>query len=503
MYDLGSSHMDRRAIDEQVERLLSSRTFANKGQVRKLLNVLYQNMDSEATLKPDDVIKELWPTEIKTKRSADVATEVNRLRHALRSYYEQEGTDDPITIYLPNRAATAGESAHEARWIAAKIREGAESSGTAPTLDRDPVHPGKKRKIAAATAVLAVLGIAVFVLVRASSQYPRPQFGRMDGTRLRIFDAAGKELWSKNFPDGFGPDWYYNETMWGPHIWFADLEGKGHTSVLFSYSRAGTPLKPQSSTLICYSDRGKEKWRWNPGRDLRELNGSPATYMTHSLQILKATKNRPVKIVVASQHFPWWPMQIALVDSNGKTISEYWHSGGLEFMALADLDGDGKQEIIATGVANGYDHKAALVVLDPDKVFGASTETRPEFQIHGMGTAHERLRLLFERSDLNRALNQFDIAMQPTFDNGILRLTVAECITPPTYGCPIWYEFDKNFHLIAAFAGGDEFRSAHNRFYQTGKDAHTLSAEEQAAFRKVRCLTGCKSEYVPVGELVP
>ena len=142
MYDLGSSNMDRRAIDEQVERLLSSPTFANKGQVRKLLNVLYQNMDSEATLKPDDVIKELWPTEIKTKRSADVATEVNRLRHALKSYYEQEGTDDPITILFPNRAATAGESAHKTRWIAAKIREGAESSGAG---DPGP-RPGASRQ---------------------------------------------------------------------------------------------------------------------------------------------------------------------------------------------------------------------------------------------------------------------------------------------------------------------------------------------------------------------
>jgi len=142
-------------------------------------------------------------------------------------------------------------------------------------------------------------------------------------------------------------------------------------------------------------------------------------------------------------------------------------------------------------------------VLDPDKVFGASTETRPEFQIHGMGTAQERLRLLFERSDLNRALNQFDIAMHPSFDNGILRLTVAECITPAAYGCPIWYEFDRNFRLKAAFAGGDEFRSTHNRFYQAGKDAHALSTEEQASFLKVRCLVGCKSDFVQVGELVP
>jgi hypothetical protein len=170
-------------------------------------------------------------------------------------------------------------------------------------------------------------------------------------------------------------------------------------------------------------------------------------------------------------------------------------------MVLADLDGDGRQEIIAAGTANGYDHQATLVVLDPDRVFGASTEVRPEFQIHGMGVAQERLRLLFPRSDLNRALFQYNEAIEPTVEHGSLRLTVLECITPP--GCRIWYEFDKSFRLIAAFAGSDEFRSAHARFYENGKDAHPLSAEEQAAFQKVRCLVGCKSEFVPVGKLVP
>jgi hypothetical protein len=202
--------------------------------------------------------------------------------------------------------------------------------------------------------------------------------------------------------------------------------------------------------------------------------------------------------VVASIHEIWWPSQIALLDSNGKTISEYWHSGGLDSMVFADLDGDGREEIIATGVANGYDHQATLVVFDPDRVYGASTEVRPEFQIHGMGAAQERLRLLFPRSDLNRAMYQYNIAMEPKVEEGSIRLTVAECITP--IGCRIWYEFDKTFRLIAAYAGGDEFRSAHARFYGS---AHPLSAEEQAAFQKVRCLVGCQSDFVPVGKLVP
>jgi len=491
--------MDAVAIREEIEKILHSRTFANKGQLRKLLAVLHQNMDAQVILRPDQVIKELWPAEIRTKRSADVATEMNRLRHALKSYYEEEGAEDPVVIVLPNRAVGTGNEAPERQWIAAKLRGQKHDLAEDRPLDLQVIHR-RKRKTVAAVAALLVVGIAAYVAVRVFAVHPRPQFGRLDGTVLRIMDAEGKELWSKNFPEGFGPDWHYPKGADG-HIWFEDLEGRGHISVLFSYSPGGgNTTAIRSSVLICYSDRGREKWRWTPGRELPELNGSRATFLTSAVGVLKATGNRPARIVVSSQYWPWWANQIALLDSSGKTVSEYWHSGALTYTTLADLDGDGRQEIIAAGVSE-YDHQATLVVLDSDRVFGASTEVRPEFQIHGMGVAQEKLRLLFPRSDLNRALYQFNLAQDPTVEHGSLRLTVAECITP--LGCPIWYEFDKNFRLIAAYAGGDEFRSTHNRFYQTGKNAHTLSAEEQAAFLRVRCLVGCKSEFVPVGNLVP
>ncbi len=323
--------------------------------------------------------------------------------------------------------------------------------------------------------------------------HDKPQFGRIDGSTLAIFNADGKELWRKIFPDGFGPDWYYAQGL-ATRMWFGDLDGKGHTSVLFAYAPAGPQTR--SSTLICYSDRGKERWRWNPGRDLPELDNSPATFKTFALAVLKATDKRPPRIVVSNGHDPWWPNQIAILDSNGKTLSEYWHSGRLDHMTLADLDGDGREEIIATGVSMGY-HQATLVVLDPDRVFGASTEAaRPDLQFHGMGVAQERLRLLFPRSDLNKALFTYNQAMEATVEHGSIRLTVRECLAPP--GCLVWYEFDKNVHLISAYAG-DEFRSSHARFYQNGKDAHPFRAEEQAELFKVRCVVGCKTELVPSG----
>jgi hypothetical protein len=484
--------MDTTAIGDQVNKILRSRSFASKSQLRKLLEVLLENIDSQTTLKPDRVIKELWPEETRTKRSADVATEMNRLRHALESYYNEEGKSDSIIISLPNRSAPGPDGLQETRWVVAKPRSSVEG---ARAVAVSSVSPHRSLKLIAA---IAAVGMVAYVSIRMLTEDDRPRSGRLDASTLTILNAEGKQLWRKVFPGGFGPDWYYAQGI-TTRIWVGDLEGKGHSSVLFLYAPAGP--QSQSSTLICYSDRGKEKWRWTPGRELPELAGSPATFKTFAIGVLKATDKRPSRIVVSSAHDMWWPNQIAILDSNGKTISEYWHSGRLDDMVLADLDGDGREEIVTTGVSNGYDHQATLVVLDPDRVFGASTEVRPEFQIHGMGVAQERLRLLFPRSDLNKALFQYNWATEPTVEQGSIRLAVRECIAPP--GCRIWYEFDKNFRLIAAYAGGDEFRSAHARFYENAKDAHLLSAKEQAAFQKVRCLVGCKSEFVPVGNLVP
>jgi hypothetical protein len=52
-------------------------------------------------------------------------------------------------------------------------------------------------------------------------------------------------------------------------------------------------------------------------------------------------------------------------------------------------------------------------------------------------------------------------------------------------GCRIWYEFDKNFRLIAAFAGGGEFRRAHARGSIRLEKMHILLARKnRQSFRK-------------------
>ncbi len=217
--------MNSTAISDQIDRILRSQSFAGKGQLRKLLQVLFQNMDSQTNLTPDLVIKELWPEETRTKRSADVATEMNRLRHALESYYSGEGKTDPITICLPNRAALAPDGRHETRWIVAKPREGETADLRPSSEDQRPTPRVSARRSLKLAAAIAAIGIVVYVSIRVLAVHDRPKFGRLDGSTLTILNAEGKELWRKTFPEGFGPDSYYAQGI-ATRIWFGDLEGK-------------------------------------------------------------------------------------------------------------------------------------------------------------------------------------------------------------------------------------------------------------------------------------
>ncbi len=155
--------MNPSIISEQIERILCSQSFASKSQLRKLLKVLSKNLDTQNTLSPDVVIQELWPAEIRTKRAADVATEMNRLRHALESYYEEEGKTDPITIFLPNRGAAARNGTQEKRWIVANPRNGREAGATEDEKaesdgPQEKTHVRRGLKIISTIAAVGVLG---------------------------------------------------------------------------------------------------------------------------------------------------------------------------------------------------------------------------------------------------------------------------------------------------------------------------------------------------------
>jgi len=500
--------MDHDQIRDQIERILRSESLADKSQLRKLLQFLFLNMNSQTTLKPSRVIRELWPEEGSTKGSTDVATEMNRLRKAVDTYFRLEGKTDPIGISFPNRAIPGPDGEKEKRWIVAISKESAESLQVPqslpvpPTAPSPPVRPFKSLKAILLAAIVAAFGVAAFMAARIFTAHSEPQTARIENSELVVMNADGKELWRKTFPSGFWNEYYqdglathlYSENGLESHLWFGDLDGDGRHEVLFLYHPAMDP-KSQSTTLICYSDSGKEEWRWTPGRALAEVKEFPSVYITMGFGVLAPTKNQSRRIVVMSRHEYYFPTQIALVDSKGKTLSEYWHSGPLFHFKLTNLAG--QDEVVASGISNGY-LQATLLVLDPNRISGASSETtRPEVQIHGMGAPNERLRLLFTPSDLNRDLYRYNEGLAPVFSPGRIQLDVKECWLTVSNGCTIVYGFDDQFNLLSASAE-DTFLNAHKAFYLKNKVDHPFNSDEEAQFQKVRCLVGCKTEFVPI-----
>lgn len=491
--------MDRDAVRSQIVRLLSSAELAEKEQLKRLLNFLFERMDSQASLQPRRVIEELWPEQAETKRSSDLATEMSRLRRAVAAYYEGAGQADEIVVRLPSRTAAPATNGNRGnRWITAERRS---TDNVPAVVEIEPAELIPAPEFAAAgvqiptvrarrtrwwiAGLAAVLAIAGYVGARIVVPRPAPQSARIDGSILTVMDGNGRELWRKTFPEGFW-DFYYDGRL-ATLTWFGDLDGDGHTEVLFLYHSAASPHS-RSTTLMCFSDRGRELWRWTPGKVLPEIAGSPATFQALLFRVTKPDARGRRRIVVASNHDPYYPNQISVLDAQGRMVSDYWHSGHLDHLILADLDGDGREEIVATGISNGY-RQATLVVLDLDHVWGASAEAaRPEVQLHGMGTAQERVRLLFPRSDLNRALFMYNEAMEAAFERGRIRVPVRECDVPTW--CYVWYEFDAGFQLRSVTAS-DQLRSAHAAFYANQPGRHVFEPAEEAEFRKVRCLTGC------------
>lgn len=92
------------------------------------------------------MIQELWPTETKTKQAKDVATEMNRLRHAQEAHYREEGKTDSIVISLPNRSATARNGAQEKRWIVAESRDEVARRISIDALEKHEATPVQMRK---------------------------------------------------------------------------------------------------------------------------------------------------------------------------------------------------------------------------------------------------------------------------------------------------------------------------------------------------------------------
>jgi hypothetical protein len=335
------------------------------------------------------------------------------------------------------------------------------------------------RVYAAITAgvLLLQLGVVFGLHILGSRRGPPARFVQ-DYNSLIVTDEQGRECWRRQFEDPFRTQEDQEGLPAAQRVSFVDVDGDRHVETLFVYEPA--TLDEKGSTLICYSDRGDEKWRFQPGRTVRTASSvfSPPYAISYA-GALPSQDPRDDRILVVSHHLTQYPAQVAILSAAGRLRGEYWHSGPLYSVQTADLDGDGAPEILLGGLSRAYE-AATLLVLDSREVRGASSETEaPEYQILGFGPGSERTRILFPRTRVNRRLEAYNFLDEIMLRPDSVQLSVRERVSEDAGRANpgLIYTLNRRLEFLTVEAN-DLFWSLHRQLQSTGRLDHALTDEE-------------------------
>ena len=310
-------------------------------------------------------------------------------------------------------------------------------------------------------------GVAVLGLAFLTAHYcpGKPSACRIEHNTLIVVDAQGRECWRKTFPyalmEANFPELASLDT------WIGDLDGDGRNELLF----APHPLTgaQESTPLICYDSRGVERWQFVNRRRVRTSTEefAPVFGLARFL-VTPRGKGLSNVILAATTHALYYPSQVVLLAPDGKLLREYWHSGHLNHLQAAALDGNGRTEFILAGINNAR-HAATLVILDEDHFAGASQEPEaPDHQFLGFPPGSERKRIIFPRSCLNTTFDPYNPVASLSVNYGEIVLQTMELIGP---GAGIFHHLSYDLRQHRAVIS-DSYRVE----YQRAKAAGQLSA---------------------------
>jgi hypothetical protein len=281
--------------------------------------------------------------------------------------------------------------------------------------------------------------------VRPPTPLGKPADSRAEVSTLVVTDGQAQELWRYQFPTRFAQGVYENRDAIRRYE-FADIDRDGCVEILFVY----VPLDFGSvgAFLFCFSESGELRWQFTPGKYMREDTGREyyPPYYISNVKVIPIPDSEP-RILVSSNHYLHNPNQIAMLDSKGSLISEYWHSGHLLSVIHADINGDGIEEILLAGVNNGYG-LATLIVFDPSNVRGASTQ--PFRQLLNCEPGTELAVVLFSRTCLSLdALYNRAQTVWVTKEKRIV-IPVVEGVSEAKNPGVMIYELDFQLNVISA-----------------------------------------------------
>jgi signal transduction histidine kinase len=219
--------------------------------------------------------------------------------------------------------------------------------------------------------LLSIIGLVILFSVDKYSRFWvdwNPAFWEHQENHLRVMNKSRDFLWEVILPAKIATSLNVSDKY---VIKIEDLNADGRTEVC-----VGIDFTERSTgKIICFSFKGEKLWEFLCGKSGVYKEESRYFYPAH-IMFEDLFGDNKKEILVNSAHSVYFPDQIAILDSEGKQLSEYWHPGIFGFMDCLDIDNNGEMEIILGGINNRMDWSPVVCVLDPKRASGKAMPYR-------------------------------------------------------------------------------------------------------------------------------
>jgi hypothetical protein len=336
-------------------------------------------------------------------------------------------------------------------------------------------------------ALAALAAAAYFLFLKPAADLRRsvPADFHIRGSELIIVDRNDREIWRRDTGlRGLENEDFYrghfqakqqgadSVPIW-PYVMILDIDGDSRSEVLFCTQ---TRLEDREGTLICFDDRGTERWRFEAGREL-DFGGKiyRKEYRIFGLNVEDYDGDGSPEILVISFHKPDWPCQAVMLDPAGKVEGEFWNAGYLMDASFGDVDGDGKKELVLSGVNNEYD-KGCVAVFEAGALRGSSPQQKDAYRSPGLGESGSSAYILFPKSDVHEAIR---LQGDPV---NFFWIHEGGGLTADTYETHILYDLDRSLACRDVTLSND-FRNLHREFFLAGKVRSIIDAGYKEALK--------------------
>lgn len=324
----------------------------------------------------------------------------------------------------------------------------------------------KKRKFTLALIFILLVSTGYFL---AKDYDDNPYSLDFSNHIMKVKNKFGNTLWQTrvNYSDLF-PLQEYNINRMARIV---DVDKDGRNDVILANEQFDLLKNSKDfGRISCYNYEHKLLWKYTFRDSIRTKNEKFTPY--YSLNILGINNDLPEpEILLVGQHENYYPSPlIKLRLRDGKRVGDiFWHSGGGSQGFIADIDGDGKDEVVADAISNGLE-SCVLYSIDYDKLKGTSPTTG-NYTLLNMPVADFDHYLVLPKSDLNgyykERYNYLEGPPFITYDS-LLYVGLREAQLNNVNNPGITYEFDKKFNLVQIVIG-DKFRVVRDTLVAEGK----------------------------------